>query len=105
LGIPSTRKKGIDIIILKKWPKTNLTLEDNGYETHVFVYNKKHDMLVLDMKGNKEMEKEIILKSFYGPSKKSKDKELNASNDIKECFDNFDIKMLSILQGGSPEYI
>jgi hypothetical protein len=73
-GIPSTRKKAIDIIILKKWPKINSTLEDNGYETHVFVYNKKHDMLVLDMKGNKEMEKEIILKSFYGPPKKSKDK-------------------------------
>lgn len=42
------------------------------------------------------MEKEIILKSFYGPSKMSKDKELSASNDIK---------MSSILQGGSPEYI
>jgi hypothetical protein len=57
LGILSTRKKGIDIIILKKRPKTNSALEDNGYETHVFVYNNKHDMLVLDMKGNKEVGK------------------------------------------------
>jgi hypothetical protein len=57
LGIPITRKKGIDIMISKKWPKTNSTLKDNGYETHVFVYNKKHDMLVLDMKGEKEVEK------------------------------------------------
>jgi hypothetical protein len=51
------------------------------------------------------VEKEIILKSFYGPSKMSKDKELSASNDIKEIFNNFDIKMSSILQGGSLEYI
>ncbi len=56
-------------------------------------------------KGEKEVEKEIILKSFYGPSKMSKDKELSASNDIKEIFNNFDIKMSSILQGGSLEYI
>jgi hypothetical protein len=57
------------------------------------------------VKGKKEVEKETILKSFYKPSKKSNDKELSASNDIKECFNNFDIKMSSILQGGSLEYI
>ncbi len=55
-------------MISKKWPKTNSALEDNGYEIHVFVYNKKHDMLVLDMKrregSGKRNNFKIFLRTF-----------------------------------------
>ncbi len=71
-GIHIIRKKGIDRTILKKWPKKDLNPKDNTFEMFIFIYSKDKDMLVLNVKGNKKVEEEII---SQGPWKEFEDEE------------------------------
>ncbi len=46
--------------------------KDNTFEMFIFIYSKDKDMLVLNVKGNKKVEEEII---SQGPWKEFEDEE------------------------------